>query len=370
MITVAASGPSLYWYLSRGTGAVALVLLTASVVVGILDSMRVAAPPRWPRFAIDALHRDLSLLVIVFLAAHILTSVLDSFAPIKLTDAIVPLAADYRPLWMGLGALSFDLLLAIVVTSLLRRRLGYSAWRAVHWLAYASWPVAVLHGLGTGTDTKVWWMLALTVLCLAAVLAAVMIRLSRAAIDRDELRAPAAAIAIATSLGLAIFTLAGPLQPGWARRAGTPPRLLAAAPAAAAAQAQTAAARTSSSLPGKFSATLSGTIKQTPEPGGAVVDLALRLGGGARGRLRIRIAGAPLQDGGLSMTGSQVVLSAAGLPSVMQGRIVSLAGERFLARVAGAGGSVLELRANLQIDGRAGAVTGSLAAQPAGSGGG
>jgi sulfoxide reductase heme-binding subunit YedZ len=346
-----------------------LVLLTASVVVGVLDSMRVAAPPRWPRFAIDALHRDLSLLVIVLLAAHILTSVLDSFAPIKLTDAVVPLAADYRPLWMGLGALSFDLLIAIVVTSLLRRRLGYSAWRAVHWLAYASWPIAVLHGLGTGSDTKVWWMLALTVLCLGAVLASVMIRLSRAAIERDGLRAPAAAIAIATSLGLAIFTLAGPLRPGWARRAGTPPRLLAAA-APAAAQAQTAAARTSSSLPGPFSATLSGTIKQTPEPGGAVVDLALRLGGRARGRLRVRIAGAPLQGGGLSMTGSQVVLSAAGLPSMMQGRIVSLAGQRFLARVAGAGGSVLDLTADLQIDGQAGAVTGSLAAQPPGSGGG
>jgi hypothetical protein len=119
-----------------------------------------------------------------------------------------------------------------------------------------------------------------------------------------------------------------------------------------------------------FSAALAGTIKQTPEPGGAVLDLALRMSGGARGLLRIRIAGAPLGGGGLSMTGSQVVLSAAGLPSIMQGRIVSLSGQQFVARVAVGGGSVLDLSADLQIQSQTGTVTGRVAARPAGSGGG
>src|SRR5438874_2405352 len=82
-----AVGPSAYWYLARGTGAVSLVLLTASVVLGVLGSLRFAAAPRWPRFAIDSLHRDVSLLVLVVLVAHIITSVLDSFAPIQLIDA-------------------------------------------------------------------------------------------------------------------------------------------------------------------------------------------------------------------------------------------------------------------------------------------
>src|SRR5436305_8519519 len=161
-------GPSAYWYLARWTGAVSLILLTASVLFGILGPLRFAAP-RWLRFAIDMLHRDVSLLVLVVLAVHIVTSVLDSFAPIQLTDAIIPFVSAYRPLWMGLGALAFDLLVALVITSLLRRQIGYRGWRAIHWLAYASWPVAVLHGLGTGTDTKVWWMLILTVACVAAV---------------------------------------------------------------------------------------------------------------------------------------------------------------------------------------------------------
>src|SRR5437763_9175376 len=176
-----ALGPSAYWYLSRATGAVALVLLTVSVVLGILDSVRFSAGPRWPRFAIDSLHRDTSLLVIVLIVLHVVTSVLDGFAPIGLTDAVIPFATPYRPLWMGLGALSFDILVALVVTSLVRRRLGYRSWRAIHWLAYASWPIAILHGLGTGSDTKLWWMLAITAACVGAVMVATLVRLARVA---------------------------------------------------------------------------------------------------------------------------------------------------------------------------------------------
>ncbi len=224
-IPLASLGPSAYWYLTRGTGAVALLLLTASVVLGMLGPLRFAAA-RWPRFAVDTLHRDISLLVIVLLLVHIVTSVLDSFAPISLSDAVVPFASSYRPLWLGLGALSFDILLALVVTSLLRRRLGYGRWRAIHWLAYASWPVAVLHGLGTGSDTKAGWMLALTGACTVAVLGAVCVRIARAAPERPAVRLPATALSIVTPLGLAVFTLAGPLESGWAARAGTPAKLL------------------------------------------------------------------------------------------------------------------------------------------------
>ncbi len=224
-VLLAAAGPSAYWYLARGTGAVALVLLTASVVLGILGSLRYAAP-RWPRFAIDSLHRDVSLLVLALLVLHIITSVLDGFAPIKLTDAVIPFVSAYRPLWMGLGALSFDLLLALVVTSLLRRRLGYRSWRAIHWLAYASWPIAVFHGLGTGSDTKLWWMLALTAACMAAVVAAVLVRIARSDPDSESLRTPVVLLSIATPLAIVFFTVLGPLQPHWARRAGTPASLL------------------------------------------------------------------------------------------------------------------------------------------------
>jgi sulfoxide reductase heme-binding subunit YedZ len=358
---IAAAGPSAYWYLARGTGAVALVLLTASVVLGVLDSVRFQLAPSWPRFAVDSLHRDCSLLVLALLAAHIFTSVLDSFAPIGLSDAVIPFASSYRPLWMGLGALAFDLLLALAVTSLLRRRFGYRAWRAVHWLAYASWPVAVLHGLGTGSDTKVWWMLLLTAVCVAVVTAAVLVRIVRSDPEAFPLRGLALTLTVATPVALAIFTLVGPLQGGWARRAGTPARLLAATrPSTAAVAARTTASR-------EFTADLQGTATQSEDGSGAIVDLSLRLSGGAHGQLRVRLAGSPRPGGGLSMTGSQVDLLANSLPSVMEGKIVSLTGQRFVARVRGSSGRILELEGDLQIDTGGGSVTGTLRAIPAGS---
>ncbi len=149
---------------------VALLLLTAAVALGVLDVRRWSSA-RWPRFIVDGLHRNVSLLAMVFLVLHILTSVLDSFAPISLLDAFVPFAGAYRPFWLGLGAVAFDLLLAVTITSLLRQRVGYASWRAVHWLAYASWPIALLHGLGTGSDVKSTWFLTISVACLAVVVA-------------------------------------------------------------------------------------------------------------------------------------------------------------------------------------------------------
>jgi sulfoxide reductase heme-binding subunit YedZ len=369
MSVLAAAGPSAYWYLARGTGAVSLVLLTASVVLGVMGSVRFALAPRWPRFAIDTIHRDVSLLVLAVLVVHIVTSVLDSFAPITLTQAVIPFIGTYRPLWLGFGALSFDLLVALALTSILRRRIGYRVWRGIHWLAYASWPVAVLHGLGTGSDTKVWWMLALTVGCVAAVAVAVLIRIARTETEPDGRRGALTALTIATPVGLALFTLAGPLQHGWAARAGTPASLLAKFRPAAARTASAAAAGAANNSPAAspakltlkvpFQAQISGNVSQTEATGGALVDLALKLSGGARGKLRIRLAGTPIDGGGLSMTGSQVDLLASGLPSVMEGRIVSLEGQQFVARVTGAG-SALELHANLSIDQSSGAVTGTL----------
>jgi methionine sulfoxide reductase heme-binding subunit len=368
-IPFAAAGPSAYWYLARGTGVVSLLLLTASVVLGVMGSLRFAAAPRWPRFTIDTLHREVSLLVLVLLAVHIVTSVLDSFAPVKLTDAVIPFVSSYRPLWLGLGALSFDLLLAVVVTSLARRRLGYRTWRAIHWFAYASWPVAVLHGLGTGSDTKVLWMLALTAVCVGAVMIAILIRIAGAETEPDGRRGAAIALTIATTLGIVLFTLAGPLQHGWARRAGTPSSLLPKTVVAAAAKvrAPRTAKHATATLKPPFSARITGRVTQSQAAGGAIVDLALRLSGGADGKLRIRLAGAPIDGGGLSMTGSQVDLLAAGLPSVMEGRIVSLQGQDLVAHVAGAG-SALDLHANLSIDQGSGSVTGTLSASAGGGG--
>ncbi len=225
MTPILAAGPSLYWYLTRSTGAVALLLLTATVVLGVVDVRRFSTP-RWPRFVVDALHRNVALLSMVFLCLHILTSVLDSFAPISLIDAIVPFAGSYRPFWLGLGAIAFDLLIAVTITSMLRRRMGYASWHAVHWLTYASWPIALLHGFGTGSDVSSTWLLALSVACLLAVLAAVIVRVADGWPEHLPRRGMALGSAGAFVLFLAIWMPGGPLGAEWARRSGTPPSLL------------------------------------------------------------------------------------------------------------------------------------------------
>jgi sulfoxide reductase heme-binding subunit YedZ len=224
-LQLASAGPSLYWYLTRSTGAVALILLTAAIALGVVDVQRWSTP-RWPRFVVDSLHRNVSLLAMVFLVLHIITSVLDSFAPIAITDAVIPFIGSYRPFWLGLGAISFDLLIAVTVTSLVRQRIGFGTWRAVHWLTYASWPVALLHSFGTGSDVKATWLLGLSIACLLVVLAAVLAR----AISGwpENLRGRGAAIGGAGvfSLFLILWLPGGPLGSEWARRSGTPKSLL------------------------------------------------------------------------------------------------------------------------------------------------
>jgi methionine sulfoxide reductase heme-binding subunit len=223
--TLASAGPSVYWYLTRSTGAVALLLLTLAIALGILDVQRWSSP-RWPRFVVDSLHRNVSLLAMAFLVAHILTSVLDSFAPIGLLDAVIPFVGSYRPFWLGLGAVAFDLLLAVTVTSLLRQRIGFGTWRAIHWLTYASWPIALLHGFGTGSDVKSAWLLLLSIACAALVAAAVLVRALRGWPADIRLRGAAIGGAGAFSLFLALWLPGGPLGREWARRSGTPTSLL------------------------------------------------------------------------------------------------------------------------------------------------
>ncbi|HWX44949.1 MAG TPA: ferric reductase-like transmembrane domain-containing protein [Solirubrobacteraceae bacterium] len=223
---LAAAGPSVEWYLTRSTGAVALLLLTLALALGVADVQRWSSP-RWPRFLLDALHRNVSLLALAFLLLHILTSILDSFAHISLLDALIPFVGSYRPLWLGLGTVAFDLMLAVILTSLLRRRVGERGWRLTHWLVYASWPIALLHSLGTGSDVKSAWLQILALGCLALVIAAILLRtLPGFTRERARERGLALGATAAFVAGLLVWLPQGPLGSEWARRSGTPASLL------------------------------------------------------------------------------------------------------------------------------------------------
>jgi sulfoxide reductase heme-binding subunit YedZ len=165
------------WYAIRGAGAMTLILFSLTMSMGLINRSRWASE-RWPRFVIDAVHRNIGLLAVVFLAIHIVMAVTDGFVALGLLAVFVPFIHSYSPLWVGLGSLACDLLLAITITSLLRARLGFRSWRAVHWFGYLAWPVAVAHGIGNGTDHFAVWMLAIDAVCVTMVLSALGVRLT------------------------------------------------------------------------------------------------------------------------------------------------------------------------------------------------
>ncbi len=167
----------LLWFASRAAGAVTLVLFTGVLVLGILTAGR-AEVAGLPRAGLLRLHRSLTLVSVAFLAVHIVTAIVDGYVDLDYWDVVLPFGAGYSPFWIGLASVAVDLLIAIVVTSLLRSRLPLRVWRVVHVTSYAMWPLAVLHGWGTaGGDGRQTWLILVDIVCIAAVLATVGYRL-------------------------------------------------------------------------------------------------------------------------------------------------------------------------------------------------
>jgi hypothetical protein len=367
------------WYTTRATGMVALVLLTISVVLGVLTTVRFARP-RWPRFVTIGLHRNMSLLVLTFVVLHVVTTVTDPFVSIHWIDVVVPFVSSYRPLWLGLGTVAFDLLVALTVTSLLRTRLSHRTWRLVHWAAYLCWPVAVMHGLGTGTDTSLSWTLALTVLCVAAVVVALAWRLGAGWPRNPAARIAASGGVLIAVIGAGTWLLQGPLQPGWARRSGTPPALLAQSASQAKQGSRSANGNGSTGNSGKaalpaapFHASLRGTASESQAAGGAVsVTIATTASGaGDHAALDIVITGTPDGSGGVAMTRSAVSFGPAGAPRQYSGSLTALNGTSMRAVVSGnsSGRNQRTLTLNVALTVNGSTVTGSLSVSP-GSGGG
>ncbi len=350
MIAAAGSAREL-WYLTRGTGVVALLLLTASVVLGVSTTLGLRLR-RWPRFAVAGMHRNLTLLAIAFVVVHVVTTIADGYAPIRLIDTIVPFISAYRPIWLGLGAVAFDLLIAIVVTSLLRVRIGVRVWRSVHWLAYVSWPVALVHALGTGSDPRTGWLATVGIAALVVVVLAVATRLSLGAVPRKTRLAGFATLVVLPLLLLGWYQN-GPLRKGWAHRAGTPSSLLAHATVPIAAVTKPRAPRT-------FRSPISGTVSQHGDPGGEVtVRLDLHLKNAPRGALRIDLRGLPAANG-VSLTASGVSFVPATTGVVYEGRVIGLNGNAVAADVVDATGDRLQLTLALAIDSGTNAVRGEI----------
>ncbi len=163
---------TVFWYASRATGVISLVLFSVVAILGIMVN-RQGRLPGLPRFAVTGLHRNLSLLTLAFLGTHIVTAIADGYVHIPWLSMIVPFTSGYERFWIGLGTVAIDLMAAVIVTSLLRDRLTPALWRAVHWLAYVCYPVIVVHGLGVSKDLRSGWLLALTLVAVLSVVTAI-----------------------------------------------------------------------------------------------------------------------------------------------------------------------------------------------------
>jgi sulfoxide reductase heme-binding subunit YedZ len=365
-------GPTAYWYLTRGSGIVATVLLSAVMVLGVAASLGWTSR-RWPRFFSQSLHRDLSLFCLVLIVLHVVTSVMDGFAPIGFLDAVIPFRSPYRPLWLAFGALSFDLFIVLGITSAVRRRIGYRTWKVVHWLAYACWPVAVLHGLGSGTDSRLGLVLVVNAVCVAAVLGAFGYRLAAGWPTHAGRRVLGGGAASAFGLTLGFFVVLGPLSSNWAKRAGTPTSLLAGASSAPASQRTSPAPPPSTppaspppgntggsaSLPTTaFEATVAGSFTTSaPDASGLVtVEIRGQLSGGANLPFDLVLHGT--QEGqGVRLSSSQVTVG----PGT--GQIVALNGDRVVA-VVHSGTSSMSLTMRLGLDQSTGRVDGTAEGTP------
>jgi predicted ferric reductase len=173
------------WYTIRATGVVALVLLTVTTVLGLLSSSRVRTK-RWPAFAQVDLHRWASLIAVTFLGLHVVTAVLDTYVKVGVLSAVVPFVSPFKTFWTGLGTIALDLILVVAVSSALRQRIPARTWRGIHWLAYACWPLALAHALGSGTDASQLWMDATAAVCSTAVCWALVCRIASHRTDRQE----------------------------------------------------------------------------------------------------------------------------------------------------------------------------------------
>ena len=148
------------WLVSRASGVVLLILFSSVMVLGV-STRTGAASRRWPRFAVAELHRTLSLFAVSLLGLHVATALLDPYVSIGLLSSVLPFTSHYETLAIGAGTLAVDIGGAVLVTSLLRNRLGRRAWRAVHYLAFLAWPVAFVHAITAASyDQHLWWVAA------------------------------------------------------------------------------------------------------------------------------------------------------------------------------------------------------------------
>ncbi len=355
---------SVTWDVARAGGFIAYLLLTASVAIGLAVSLKFRSP-NWPRWLTSDLHRFVTLVALVFTGIHTLAVAVDPFIGFTPAEVLVPMVSHYRPLWVALGIIAAYLLIAVYLSEYARPRIGYAWWRRFHYLSFVVFVLATLHGLGNGSDTRTPWAMAVYAGSLFVVGGLLALRLWPE--DPRARRHPmVAALTVVGLLAASTWTINGPLQPGWnliannGHGSGAAPGVVSAVQGAGGTSGGGASGGQAGTSPfaSPFQASMQGTLTQSSDGSSALLDASV--GQGAHLRLVLDLA--PGDDGGATITGSQLSLSAG--TEVCQGQITGVRRDRIAASCSTAAGQAVNLQIQLQVAGD-GSVTGSIAGSPA-----
>jgi hypothetical protein len=368
------------WNVARTGGFTAYILLTLAVAIGLALTMQLQSPSFWPRLINSELHNFLTLLSVVFIGVHVLAVWIDPFTRFGWNEVFIPYVSHYRTMWMALGIIALYLGIAIGISTWLRPLIGYTWWRRLHILTLIVFALVTVHGIATGSDTQTWWGLVIYGGSIALVGGLLGWRLLVPVNERGRSHPVMASLVGVTILAGLIFTIAGPLRPGWNALANgassgnsltqsvvpTPTQRV---------PSPSQGSNTNNPFAIPFSASLQGTLAQNgPDSSGAVtLRVNATLSDGAQGVLTIMLQGTQAnfggQGGGLSITSTQVKLSQVAAIPLYQGYLTDLRSNQIrwrmtalLAKV-GASTSSVQVQIEMQVD-SSGQVTGVIQGVP------
>ena len=368
------------WNVARTGGFTAYILLTLAVAVGLALTMKLQSPSYWPRLINSELHNFLTLLSVVFVGVHILAVWIDPFTRFGWNEVFIPFVSHYRVIWMALGIIALYLGIAIGISTWLRPLIGYTWWRRLHILTLGVYGLVTVHGIATGSDTQTWWGLAIYGGSIILVGGLLCWRLLVPVNARGRSHPVIASLVGLTILAGLIFTIVGPLQPGWNALANgvTSGNSLTQSVVPSTPQKTPSTSQgnnTSNPFAAPFTASLQGTLAQSGPDSSGVVTLRMNatLSNGAQGVLTIILNGTRENFGGqdseLSITSTQVKLSQDASKPLYQGYLTDLRNRESRWRMtallskSGASTSGVQVQIEMQAD-SSGRVTGVIQGSP------
>jgi len=368
------------WNVARTGGFTAYILLTLAVAVGLALTMKLQSPSYWPRLINSELHNFLTLLSVVFVGVHILAVWIDPFTRFGWNEVFIPFVSHYRVIWMALGIIALYLGIAIGISTWLRPLIGYTWWRRLHILTLGVYGLVTVHGIATGSDTQTWWGLAIYGGSIILVGGLLCWRLLVPVNVRGRSHPVIASLVGLTILAGLIFTIVGPLQPGWNALANgvTSGNSLTQSVVPSTPQKTPSTSQgnnTSNPFAAPFTASLQGTLAQSGPDSSGVVTLRMNatLSNGAQGVLTIILNGTQENFGGqdseLSITSTQVKLSQDASKPLYQGYLTDLRNRESRWRMtallskSGASTSGVQVQIEMQAD-SSGRVTGVIQGTP------